>query len=249
MRRLRCWSDALSFLASALCITGMRPPRSAGPAAGQGVLAEVREGVTLIYANRLVRAIWAMVASYSFFAGFHFAVQGYWMIESLDLSPSVYGAILGMGGIGAVLGSLISGLVIRRLGVGRAIVVTYFGAALLTFMTPLAGFAPEYAVIFLLADFGVADIFWIVHNVGTMSLRQAAVTTEHLGRVNACFITGGRGMLTLGALAGGVLATLIGVQAVLFLASAGIVASGSWLLASCLWRITDVDAVDTASET
>ena len=60
------------------------------------------------------------------------------MIGSLDLSPSVYGAILGAGGIGAVLGSLVSGPVMRWPGVGRAIVVTYYGAALLTFMTPLA---------------------------------------------------------------------------------------------------------------
>jgi predicted MFS family arabinose efflux permease len=226
--------DALSFALSALLLVQIRFAGEQGPVPKQTILREALEGVTFLVGNRTLRALWLMVASYSLFAGGIFALSTFWALEELHLTPALLGVALGVGGVGSFLGSLIGPAVLRRLGVGPAIIGTYFLGALVAFMPPSAGFVPSLGLLFIILDYGLGDIFWVVHNIGTMSLRQSLPPASHLGRIQSSFVIAGRGMMPVGAFVGGILAESIGAQLVLFGAAAGIVASGFWLIASPL---------------
>ena len=65
---------------------------------------------------------------------------------------------------------------------------------------------------------------------GTPTLRQSVAPPHLLGRVNAAIQLASRGMLPIGALAGGYLGGKIGIVNTLWIGAAGIFLSTLWLL-------------------
>lgn len=235
--------DATTFLLSGLFISripspaiGERPPR-------RSALAEALEGFRAVVHQPVLRAVFGMVATYSFFSGFILTLYGLWVIEGLGFSAFTLGILLGSGGIGSLVGAWLAGPTARRLGLGRSIVVTYTVAAALLFLTPLAGGPTWLALMMLLSEQCVGDTFWTIHNVHAISMRQTITPDEQLGRVNAVFLLASQGLRPLGALVAGVAAGFIGLQAGLLISAAGINVAGLWLLLSPLPSLKDSLAV------
>jgi predicted MFS family arabinose efflux permease len=105
---------------------------------------------------------------------------------------------------------------------------------------PVAGAERGWAV--LLFAFGW--ISWTssftVAGVSLTSYRQAACPPDMLGRVSAAARWINWGTLPLGSLAGGGLATLLGVRTTLWIAVAGGCCAGLWLLFSPLRGMRDI---------
>ncbi len=146
------------------------------------------------------------------------------------------GILLGSGSIGSVVGAGLAGLTARRLGLGRSIVLTYAIAAGLLFLTPLAGGPTWLALMMLLTEECVGDVFWTIHGIHSLSMRQAITPNERLGRVNAVFLFGSQGLRPVGAVAAGLTAGVIGVQGGLLLSASGISVAVLWLVLSPLLR-------------
>jgi predicted MFS family arabinose efflux permease len=89
----------------------------------------------------------------------------------------------------------------------------------------------------------LGDVGWPVYNIHEISLRQAITPAHLLGRVNAAIHLMFRGVLGLGALAGGALAQAIGVRNTLWIASVGLLLSALWLVFSPIRRVRDLSAV------
>jgi len=70
----------------------------------------------------------------------------------------------------------------------------------------------------------------VIFMTNEISFRQQVTPDDRLGRVNAAMQILGRGVLPLGALAGGVLAEIVGLRASMAIAVAGIWLSNLWLL-------------------
>lgn len=121
---------------------------------------------------------------------------------------SDYGFLLGSAAIGGLLASLVSSLVVAKVGVLPALL-----AALTTsvFVYLGIGMSPNASVLVaLLAVNGFATALW---TIVTVSLRQQIVPAELLGRVNSSYRMLGRGLIPLGALAGGLVAHAFGLRA------------------------------------
>jgi MFS family permease len=116
--------------------------------------------------------------------------------------------------VGFLLGSLLPERVARRIGLGRAILLSIVLTVPSELLTALATGPPQTAAAMAGAGFFLAGLMIPTYDVNQFSLRQA-ITPLHLqGRVSATMRTLIRGLLPIGALLGGLLAEHIGLRGV-----------------------------------
>jgi len=130
-----------------------------------------------------------------------------YLIEDLHLDPFLLGIVISAGGVGSIVGSLFASRVIRRLGLGPALIWTAIGASILGVLTPLAHgpVALAFAMVFIPQLIG--DGLQTIEGVAETSLIQGLVPDTILGRVNATLETVSHVILvSLGALAAAALA-------------------------------------------
>jgi MFS family permease len=231
--------DALSFLASALCagFIRVREPAPSLPEERQSLWREMREGLHLVLGNPLLRATTAALSVRAFFGGAFATLYGLYVIRQLGLTPAVYGLLVTMGGLGALIGALLAGRIVRRFRLGRTLIGAMLLSGSVSVLTPLAGGPKLLVVALLMTTQLVGDFGMEVYLIHALSLRQSMIPDRFLGRANASanFLEGG--MLTIGALLAGLVGGMIGMRLTLLIATiAGLLISSSLLLFSPVRR-------------
>lgn len=231
--------DVVSFVASALCIGGIRAPESPPiPAAERQDLREdIAEGLRVVLGNPMLRALAVSSATFTFFGTFIGALYNLFVIRELGLSPAVLGALIGAGGIGALMGAALIGPITRRLGIGPVVSSALLVAGPLGLLIPLAGGPKPLAATMLLANQLLADIAIAVYLIGEISLRQSLIPERYLGRANASMQVLSQSSAPVGALIAGALGGAIGIRPTLLIGVVGVAASSAWLLASPVRRL------------
>jgi MFS family permease len=226
--------DALSFLWSWLLIQRIRfrEPAVEATDTDRNLGREIREGLGVLVHTPVLRADAGSMAT-TIFSGFMFlAVYVLYMTEHLSLSARGVGLVFACGGVGSLVGAVIAAPLAARFGVGRTIVWSCGLFGLFGLTVPLAIFAPRYALpLVLFAEFA-QWLALLVFDVNRISLRQAMTPDRLQGRVAASSQMLVGGMQPLGALAGGVLGTVIGVPATLVVACIGMFCAVFWLVRS-----------------
>jgi predicted MFS family arabinose efflux permease len=226
-------ADAFSFVASAWWLRRVAVP-SRSQRADPGGLAD---GVRFIAGSPLVRPILAATATLN---GFTFAISALFVLyatRSLGVSPATLGIVLGAGAIGGVLGSVVTGRIVDRLGVGAA-----FAAGCVLYTAPLlliplaAGPQPAILALLFLAEFG-AGFGVMVLDISAGAILVAAVPESLRARMFGAYQLVNYGVRPIGALGGGALGAAIGLQPTLWIAGVGAVASVLWLLPSPVPRM------------
>ncbi|MFJ4837504.1 MFS transporter [Streptomyces sp. NPDC088746] len=228
--------DALTFLVSAVLVGQVsvdEPPVSSAGAAAPSLLRRAGAGLLFIIRHPVLRAGLGCAATVNFFT----FVAGSGLIvlfanRSLGLSAGVIGIAFGIGATGALLGAVLAPKISRRIGVGRSIVV---GAVL--FPAPLAIAAAADGPLWLRAGALAATEFLsgfgvMLFDVNLNSLQAAVIPDGMRSRVAGAYSTINYGIRPVGAVVGGVLATLLGLRATLLIAAVGGVLSLLWLLPS-----------------
>jgi MFS family permease len=138
-----------------------------------------------------------------------------------------------VGAIGAVLGSLLTVPLARRLGSGPATVVSAAVACCgLLLLVPLEGAGPVAPL--LAAALFVRGLGLTGWNVQIRSLQQTLVPHRLLGRMNAAYLLLSYGAGAVGALAGGLAGGVVGLRTVLVVSAVGVSLAWFWLAASPL---------------
>ena len=226
--------DALSFLWSWLLIQRIRfrEPAIEATATDRSLGHEIREGLGVLLHTPILRADAGSMATMVFSGYMFLAVYVLYMTEYLHLSARGIGFVYACGGVGALVGAVIAAPLATRFGVGRTIVGSCWVCGCCGLTVPLAIFAPNYALpLVLFAEFG-QWLALLVFDVNRISLRQALTPDRLQGRVAASSKMLVGGMQPLGALAGGVLGTVIGVPATLVVAILGMFSAVFWLVRS-----------------
>ena len=221
--------DTCSFLLSALFLRSVEVEEPAAEAPGKG---HVAAGIRWVFGNPIVRAALGATATINFFNFVFFALFILYATKSLDVAPGTLGLVLGAGAAGGVLGSLVTGRISRRIGIGPAFALgcVLFPAPLL--LVPLAG-GPKPVVLacLFLAEFGAG--FGVMLLDITAAAISAAIIPDRLrSRVSGGYMVVNYGVRPLGALVGGVLGSWIGLRPTLWIATAGALAGFLWLLPS-----------------
>ena len=226
--------DCLSFVFSAVCLSSIKviEPKPKPIVERQSMVREAKAGLGVILSNPLLRALTFCSATRSFFGNFLATLYVLYAIQTLGLTPAVLGVLIGMGGVGALLGSVLAGPIARRFGLGRTMLGSSLLAGFISFLLPLAGTTIFWPVGCLAISQLLADMLMQVYDINTLSLRQQLVPDELLGRANATthFLVGGLG--AVGALVAGVLAENIGVRATIWVSVVGMLLSATWLIFS-----------------
>jgi MFS family permease len=183
-----------------------------------------------------MRASLAATATVNFFNFAFFAIFILYATRALGVGPAELGLVLGVGALGGVLGSLITGRLADRIGLGAALVVGFvlFPAPLI--LVPLASGAHPLVLAFLgLAEFG-SGLGVMVLDISLGALFAALVPDRLRARVSGAYMLVNYGVRPLGALVGGGLGGALGLRPTLWIATVGALAGVLWLLPSPMPR-------------
>ena len=237
--------DALSFVAAAISLALIRlaePPR-ADVAARRSIRHDLAEGLRFVIHHPILRVLAGITGLSNLFGGMLFAQQILFMQRTLGLSPAIIGALLAVAGPAALLGALLTGRLVARLGIGRTMLLgtTVFTAG--DFFLALAGGPPLLATAMLAMSQALIGAGSPINNVPLVSLRQTLTPDHLLGRVVAGTRIVALGTLPLGALAGGLLGARFGLRPMLLVAALGMLLPYLWLLLSPILTIREQPAV------
>ncbi|MFV2113973.1 MFS transporter [Micromonospora sp. LOL_025] len=221
--------DALSYVVSASFLGRIRPTEPA-PARGGGLA--LGAGLGFIARTPMMRAILLGTTTVNLFNFMFIALFVLYATQELHLAPGLLGAVLGAGAVGGLIGATVTGRLVRRFGVGPALVASFvlFPAPLL--LVPLAG-GPTPLVLGMLfgAEFLSAVGVMMLDIVGG-SVQTALTPQALLARVTGARRTVNYGIRPIGALLGGALGTTLGVRPALWIATAGALAGVLWVVFS-----------------
>lgn len=232
--------DAASFAASGVATQAVRDDEAqpASPPQGSRLRDEIREGLSFVLRHPILSKVVACTGTANFFGSVYGAVEVVFLVRELRASAAVVGLIFSLGAVGGVLGAVVATPLARRFGSARIIWLSTGVTAPLGFLGPLA--FPGYGlVLFAIAGAGTG-LGAVVYNVAQVSYRQAICPPALLGRMNAAVRFIVWGTMPLGALAGGALATAIGLRPTLFVGALGMSLAVGWVLASPLRTMRDL---------
>ena len=141
-------------------------------------------------------------------------------VRELHLSPGMIGLIFSVGAAGSLTAAFTSMRISARFGIGPTSIVDG-GAVRPTFL--LVAFAPagNAAIPFLVAAQLVFGFTVVVYNIVQVSYRQAICPPRLQGRMNSVMRFMVWGTIPLGTLAGGALATWIGLRETIVVGAVG----------------------------
>jgi MFS family permease len=207
-------ADAISFLASGLFLLRIRtveeiPEREPG-AARPSMLSEARDGLGYVLRHRYLRAIAGTTAISNFASSLAFAVFLVYAVRTLGLTAAAIGILFSLGAIGSMAGALTARRISTRLGVGPTIIASafVFGPTMILFPAAPTSFPLPFLVAAMIL-FGYAGV---TYNITQLSYRQAITPERMLGRMNSVMRFIVWGVMPIGSLLGGALATEIGLR-------------------------------------
>jgi MFS family permease len=238
-------ADAISFLASGLFVLGIGkreenvPTRKQRKETTSSMRTELGEGLRWVLGNAYLRTIAACTATFNFFGSLMGAIIIVYLVRSLEMSPSMIGLLFGLANVGYLAGALTSNRIASRIGVGPAIFAgALCGIALL--LVPLAPQDANSAFPFLVAAETIVGFGVVLYNVTQVSMRQA-ITPERLqGRMNSVMRFIVWGVMPVGTLLGGAVATVISLRAAIWAGAIGSAVAWSPLLLGSIWSLREV---------
>jgi MFS family permease len=218
-------ADAVSFVFSAVLVRRIgaeeKPPEPANGQGMRGLLADLSEGLRFVAGHRLLRPLAVAIGVSNLAWAAELVLFLIFLARTIGLPAGLIGLTLASSGPGAVVGSMVAGRVRARYGESGAIIggLTLFAAAAL--LIPMAPAAAAVAVPLLVVSGFAMSVGGQICAVNVLTLRQSVTPDRLLGRVNASFRFVALGLSPLGALAGGLLGSAIGLRLALFVSVAG----------------------------
>jgi MFS family permease len=226
-------ADALSFLGSAFFLARIRPAEAPTDEGGKGALSA---GARFIARSGIARAALGSVATINMFNFMFFALFYLYASRSLHVRPGLLGLVLGAGAIGGVIGSLMTGRLAARIGVGWAYVAGCILFPVPLVLVPLAGGARPVILAMLFAAEFLSGFGVMILDISIGAIFAAVIPDAVRSRAMGAFQAVNYGTRPVGALLGGLLGSVIGMRPALWIATAGGTLAFCWLLPSPLPR-------------
>ena len=212
-------ADALSYAVSVISLLFIKVKfQQERVTAPRKLWVEIHEGLAWLWHHPLIRFMSILTGGWNLLlAGFPLIIIV--LAQQQQASSFTIGLIFSIGGIGAVLGSIVATSIQQRFSFGQVIISTTWIAAL---VIPLYTIAPNPFV--LGAITAVVFIVGPIYNVVQFSYRSAIIPDELQGRVNSVFRLIAFGGQPLGLALTGLLIQDIGVIKTVYICTFGMVA-------------------------
>ena len=259
--------NAVSFVVSAACLVGARPPgRPGSPTASArraglrraglrraglrraglrraglrraGLRREIADGLLLVLRDPFLRQLSV------FWAVANLALTGYaallvvFLVRVVGLAPGAVGLLAAVPGVGGILGALLTGRITARFGTARGLLLSTLCAVPFGLLIPLTGPGPRLA--FYVAGSLLVFTGIAVGNIIIAAFRQSYSPPGMCGRVTATMRFLIFGTSPVGALLGGSLGTWLGIRDALWLLLGAAALSGTLLLTRALTACRDL---------
>jgi predicted MFS family arabinose efflux permease len=217
--------DVVTFAVAGTLYASIRHRETLPARRDAHVVADVLEGLRRVARHDVLRPLVLCGATHNVCSTAIVAVYVLYLTRSLEVTPTLLGAILVAGGVGSVLGSLAAGRLTDRIGIGPALIWSQALTGVARLLIPLAGGPLAVVVLVLAVSELVLGAVRAVFNITQISLRQTVTEAAYQGRVNATIGFLLWAFTPIGALAGGYLGDTIGLNATLWLAGSGVLGS------------------------
>ncbi len=232
--------DALSYMWSALWLGRItaRPEPAAEKPVNKRRADDLRVGLRAVFGHPYVRWIVISHMVWSICGGFFMSLYSLFCLRELELSKSLFGVIIAMGGVGSLAGALLSRSLVRVLGLGKTLVLASAVSLACAVFIPIAGGSLAVIVALLMTHQLVSDGFAVAFIIQAVTLRQTVLPKEVLGRANAAIHVCTASLLPISALLAGFLAEAIGTRAAVWVGvSIGFLPP---LLLLPLWKLREI---------
>jgi MFS family permease len=187
---------------------------------------EISEGLVWLWRHPPIRTLALTIVAFNVTFGASIAVYVLYAQERLGVGDLGFGLLLSAAAVGGVVGAASYGTLARRFSLATLmrmglVVETCTHLALALLRSPILA-----AVVMFV--FGVHAAVW---GSTSLTVRQRAVPSHLLGRVNSVYMLGSVGAIAVGTLIGGALADQWGVTAPLWFAFIG-----SAIITVVMWR-------------
>ncbi|MFE5302276.1 MFS transporter [Streptomyces sp. NPDC056632] len=222
--------DALSYGTSAvlLCFLPRRPSASKDRAGQPKERWRALSGIRWVMRHRRLRALVVVDMALSLVAGALLPILVLFCRRILHLNSTGYSLVLVASAVGGVMGALLAGTLVTRLGRGVVVMFAMAADVLVLAVGAVASALPVGVAAFVV--FGAATALL---NVLVAAYRQSQAPPHMAGRIASCHLFVTVGCAPVGALVGGLVAHVYGLRAplaagALLLAAAGLAAIPAW---------------------
>jgi len=166
-----------------------------------GIRGDIKFALNYLYQDKRILSIVLITTSIGFFYSISTAVAPLFILKELSVEPSLFGVVLAIQGVGALVGSIAAPAASKKFGRGRALGMNLVIAS---FMIVLTGIAPNvyvFVVISVVVGFTIS-----VWNILLMSLYQSLIPSHLYGRIHGARRTIVWGLMPIGSVIGGVIA-------------------------------------------
>jgi len=148
-----------------------------------GIKGDIKFALNYLYQDKRILSIVLITTSIGFFYSISTAVAPLFVLKELNVAPSLFGVVLAIQGVGALVG---------------------INLVLASFMIVLTGIAPNvYVFVAISVVVGFTISVW---NILLMSLYQSLIPTHLYGRIHGARRTIVWGLMPIGSVIGGVIA-------------------------------------------
>ena len=166
-----------------------------------GILGDIKFALSFIYREKSIFAIVVVTTSIGFFYSLSNAIAPLFLLKELDIPVRLFGVVLAIQGVGALIGSIAAPRISSALGRGRALALNLLLASSMIVLTGLAPNAVVYVVISVVIGFTIS-----IWNILLMSLYQSLIPSHLYGRIHGARRTIVWGLMPIGSVIGGFVA-------------------------------------------
>jgi predicted MFS family arabinose efflux permease len=239
--------DVIGYLISGLSLISIRKreakPESNSPTGHPDFLEEMKEGIRTVFDNPPLWRITACTATSNFGSAMVGDVFVIFLLNILSFSPVLIGLLDTVGAVGFLLGTIVTPVVTKRLGLGRAIAIPA-GIMVINIATLLAIYG--YAFLIVGAIGLITGIVLPICNINQVSLRETIAPDRVQGRMNATVRTINWGTMPVGAMIGGTLGSTVGIIGTILVGGALQGAAVLWIVSKHVIRLKEMSKPDEA---
>ena len=236
--------DSASYLMSAAFILRIKQPAHKAEALDQDqarpkqtFIQDMQSGFKIYAQNRQLKIYLITSATQAFFGAFMGALYVFHLLNTLSISASITGLLIAVGGIGGLLGSVLSEKISNRLGANRVMFYSIFLRSFTILLLPLSVLlSPILVIIALIVDQVLGDFLFVQYHINERTKRQQIAEVHELGRVNSTAHFTSTAAFSLGLLAAGVIGEFSSTTVALIIAASGIFALSIFFKVSYLNR-------------
>ena len=237
--------DAIGYLISALSLISIRKrearPEGNSPTGRPDFFAEMKEGIRIVFDNAMLWRITACTATSNFGSAIVGAVFVIFLLNILSFSPVLIGLLGTVGAVGFLLGTVVTPIVTKKLGLGMAIAIPA-GITVINMAMPLAIYGHAFLIVGAIGL--ITGIMLPIYNINQVSLRQTIVPDRIQGRMNATVRTINWGTMPVGAIIGGTLGTTVGVIGTILIGGALQGAAVLWIVSKHVIHLKEMPKSD-----